>query len=125
MIQSLNTKVDLTINATSYTGLNCYGKMMIGDKSIEFYDDRDITKFIQIPWEEIDYIAASVLFKKWIPRFAIFTKKNGYYSFSTRNNKLTLNTIKNYVNENKLRKSLSFFDVCKRGFLNLFRKKSN
>lgn len=32
--------------------------------------------YIQIPWEEVDYVIASVMFKgKYIPRFAIQTKK--------------------------------------------------
>lgn len=124
MIQSQNSKVDLTIKACSYTGFNSYGKMMIGDKAVEFYEDRDISKYIQIPWSEIDYVAASVMFGgKLIPRFAIFTKQNGYFSFSTKNNKLVLKTFKNYMDENKLVKSLTFLQVCKRGIVNLFKKK--
>lgn len=124
MIQSQNSKVDLTIKACSYTGFNSYGKMMIGDKAVEFYEDRDISKYIQIPWSEIDYVAASVMFGgKLIPRFAIFTKQNGYFSFSTKNNKLVLKTFKNYIDENKLVKSLTFLQVCKRGIVNLFKKK--
>ena len=124
MIQSQNSKVDLTIKACSYTGFNSYGKMMIGDKAVEFYEDRDISKYIQIPWSEIDYVAASVMFGgKLIPRFAIFTKQNGYISFSTKNNKIVLKTFKNYMDENKLVKSLTFLQVCKRGIVNLFKKK--
>jgi hypothetical protein len=77
MVQSLNTKVDLTIDATSFLGINEYGKIMIGDNAFEFYNDRDKRKFIQIPWEDVDYVIASVLFKgRWIPRYAIRTKKN-------------------------------------------------
>ena len=33
MVQSLNTKVDLTVNATSFMGLANYGKIMVGDKA--------------------------------------------------------------------------------------------
>ena len=32
MVQSLNTKVDLVIDATALTGLTDYGKIMVGDK---------------------------------------------------------------------------------------------
>lgn len=36
--------------------------------------------YIQIPWEEVDYVIASVMFKgKYIPRFAIQTKKRNLY----------------------------------------------
>lgn len=76
MVQSLNTKVDLVVKATSYQGLTDYGKIMIGDKGFEFYNERDASNFIQIPWEEVDYVIASVMFKgKKIPRYAIQTKK--------------------------------------------------
>ena len=42
MAQSLNTKVDLTISSTSYLGVASYGKVMIGDKAFEFYNDRNV-----------------------------------------------------------------------------------
>ena len=41
MVQSINTKVDLTIDATSYLGVADYGKIMIGDKGFEFFNNRD------------------------------------------------------------------------------------
>ncbi len=34
MVQSINTKVDLVIDATAFTGLTDYGKIMIGDARI-------------------------------------------------------------------------------------------
>ena len=64
MVQSLNTKVDLVIDATAFTGLTDYGQIMIGDRGFEFYHAKDPRKFIQIPWEEVDYVLASVMFKE-------------------------------------------------------------
>ncbi len=85
MVQSINTKVDLVIKATSFTALSDYGQIMIGDRGFEFFNDRDARQFIQIPWEEVDYVIASVMFKgKWIPRYAIQTKKNGTYTFASK-----------------------------------------
>ena len=76
MAQSINTKVDLVISGTSYHGLNSYGKIMIGDKGFEFYNDRNVNDYIQIPWKEVDYVIASVMFKgKHIPRYAIPRQK--------------------------------------------------
>ncbi|BCA85285.1 hypothetical protein EsVE80_08080 [Enterococcus saigonensis] len=116
MVQSLNSKVDLTIDATSYLGIGEYGKIMIGDKAFEFYNDRDINKFIQIPWDEVDFVIASVYFKgKWIPRYAIKTKKNGTYSFSSKQPKKVLRAIREYVPADHLVRSLTFFQVVKRG----------
>ncbi|EME8227171.1 DUF956 family protein, partial [Enterococcus faecium] len=123
-VQSINTKVDLTINATSYLGIAEYGKIMIGDKGFEFYNERDARKFVQIPWEEVDYVIASVMFKgKWIPRFAIQTKRNGTYSFSSKKPKMVLKAIREYVEPSHMVKSLSLVDVIKRGIKGIFKPK--
>lgn len=117
MVQSINTKVDLVIDATSHINLTDYGKIMIGDKGFEFYNKRDARKFIQIPWEEVDYVIASVLFKgKWIPRYAIQTKRNGTYTFSSKDPKKVLRATREYVEPNRMVQSLGFFDVIKRNF---------
>ena len=119
----MNTKVDLAIKATSFHGLAVYGDIMIGDKAVEFYNEKNVEDYIQIPWEEIDYVAASVMAGgKWIPRFAIFTKKNGNFSFSTRDNKKTLRAMRPYVGEENLVRSPSFLDVLKAGIRRLFRR---
>ena len=123
MVQSINTKVDLTIDATSYLGVADYGKIMIGDKGFEFFNNRDARKFVQIPWEEVDYVSASVVFKrKWIPRHAIQTKKNGTYSFASKEPKKVLRAIREYVDPDHMVRSLGFFDVIKRGLRNKFNK---
>ena len=123
MVQSLNTKVDLTIQATSYLGMANYGKVMVGDQAFEFYNEKNFKDYIQIPWEEVDYVMASVMFKgKWLPRFAIVTKKNGNFTFSTRDNKKTLRAINQYIPSDRLVKSLSFFQVIGRGFKGIFSK---
>ncbi len=124
MVQSINTKVDLVIDATAFTGLTDYGKIMIGDRGFEFYHARDTRKFVQIPWEEIDYVIASVMFKgKWIPRYAIQTKKNGTYTFSSKEPKKVLRAIRKYVDPSRMVQSLSSFDVVKRGVKSIFKRK--
>ena len=97
MAQSLNKQVDLTIKATSFLGLTSTGKVMIGDKAFEFYNDRNVEDFIQIPWDRIDRIEASVIGKKRISRFAIFLANDKYFSFSTRDNIKTLRAVAKYV----------------------------
>lgn len=124
MAQSLNTKVDLSIPATSYSGLSNYGKVLVGDKAFEFYNDKNVNDYIQITWQEIDYISASVLWGKHINRFVIFTKRNGRYSFSSRNNKLLLKTMCQYIPIENMFKSDTFLKVIKRGLLSIFSKKS-
>jgi hypothetical protein len=123
MVQSINTKVDLVIDATSHSGIAEYGKVMIGDKGFEFFNNRHAHKFIQIPWEEVNFVVASVMFKgKWIPRYAIKTKRNGMYSFSSKEPKKVLRAIRNYVDPNHMVHSLSFFDVIKGGLKSKFKK---
>ncbi|MFD2729006.1 DUF956 family protein [Enterococcus camelliae] len=123
MVQSLNSKVDLVKDGTSFTGLNEYGKIMIGDNAFEFYSDRDPKKFIQIPWEEVDYIVASVMLRgKWIPRFALKTKKSGTYTFSAKDPKKVLRAIREYVDPSKMVRSLGFFEVLKNSFVSIGRK---
>ena len=124
MAQSMNTTIDLTMSATSFQGLNEYGTIMIGDRAFEFYHKRNVNQFIQIPWEEVDYVIASVLFQeKYIPRYAIRTKKNGTYTFSSKNPKKVLRSINTYVPYDRMVRSLTFFDVLKRNLKPLFASK--
>ena len=124
MVQSLNKKVDLTNNATSYLGMANYGKVLVGDEAFEYYNDKNVNDYIQIPWSEVTEIMASVMFKgKWIPRFAVVTKNNGNFIFSTRDNKKTLRAVRNYVDPNNMVRSLSFFQVISRGLKSLFKRK--
>ena len=70
MAQSMNTKVDYTVPATSFLGLTSYGNVMIGDKAFEFYNEKNVNDYIQIPWTEVDHVLGSVSFRgKWISRF--------------------------------------------------------
>ncbi|WP_294610590.1 DUF956 family protein [uncultured Gilliamella sp.] len=122
MVQSLNTKIDLTVKGTAFVGFSEYGNIMIGDKAFEFYHQRDSRKYIQIPWKEVDYVVASVLFRgRWIPRYSIQTKQNGTFTFASEDPKKVLRAIRVYIDGQKMVKSLGFFDVLKRS---LFRKKS-
>lgn len=115
MAQSQNSSVDLAINATSFQGLTTYGDVMVGNAAFEFYNERNPEDYIQIPWDQVDYVAAEVLPGKKIARFAIFTKENGHFSFSTRDNKATLRAMRAYVPEDRLQRSPSFADVMKAG----------
>lgn len=123
MVQSINTKADLVMDGTSYQGLNSYGKIMIGDNGFEYYNNRNKGDYIQIPWTEVDYVIASVMFKgKKIPRFAIQTKRNGTYSFSAKEPKKLLRAVNQYVADDRMVRSLSLFDVIKRAFNSKFKK---
>ena len=121
MAQSQNSSVDLALKATSFQGLTTYGDVMVGDRAFEFYNERNKEDFIQIPWDEVDYVAAEVLPGKKIARFAIFTKENGHFDFSTRDNKATLRAMREHLPEDLLQRSPSLLDVLKAGVRSLSR----
>lgn len=116
MVQSLNSKVDLVIKGTFYGVFPDYGQIMIGNAGFEFYNNFNPSKCIQIKWESIDTIVASVRLKgKWIPRFAICVKNNTYY-FSSKDNKTVLRAINKYIEADKMFRTLSIFDSIKNKF---------
>lgn len=123
MVESLNSKVDLTIDATSYMGMPEYGKLMVGNKGFEFYNSRNEKDFIQIPWGEVDTVIVSIVFGgRWIPRYALRTKRNGTFSFASKKPQEVLRSIRKYVGADKLVQSLSMKDVLVRSFSVLFAK---
>ena len=123
MAQSQNTKVDLTIPATMFIGLSTTGNIMVGDRAFEFYNERNVEDYIQIPWDQIDHIDAAVLFGgRIIPRFAIFTKENGHFSFSARNNHKLLRAVRDHIGGEKIVRSATFFGVLRAGFSALFHR---
>lgn len=123
MAQSMNKQVDLAIQGQTMIGLGKYGKIMVGDEAFEFYNDRDINDYIQIPWTEVDKVIGEVIHNKWISRFVLRTKSNGDFPFSTKDNKETLRAISKYIAPEDMVRSLSTAQVVKRGLKNKFGKK--
>ncbi len=125
MAESMNRVCDLVVPGISYLGLNDYGKIMVGDRAFEFYDDRNVNNFVQIPWEEIDYIVVDVVFGgRWIPRFAIETKKNGIYRFSaSRRTKEVLRACRAHFPEERMRRAKSATQNVRDNLLAIFKKK--
>ncbi len=124
MAQSMNTKVDLVVKGTSFHGLTTYGKIMVGDKAFEFYNERNVNDYIQIPWEEIDHVSASVLFKgKYIPRIAVHVKDGRAFTFASKDPKRLLRGINEYIPGDRMLKSLTLPQVIIRKFTSLHHKK--
>ena len=117
MVESQNTKVDLTTDATWFRAVASYGNIMVGNKAIEFYNDRNLSDYVQIPWNEVTYVVVDVHFKgKYIPRFEVRTRASGTFIFTTKNNKKTLRAIRNYVPADHMRQALSLWQNLKRRF---------
>ena len=117
MAQSLNKTVDLAVRGTWFRAMSTYGKVMIGDEAFEFYNEKNVEDYIQIPWDQVTYIVADVHFKgKYIPRFAIRTKKDGEFIFATKDPKRTLRAIRKYVPADHMRKALGVGETIGRFF---------
>lgn len=116
MAQFMNSTVDLTIRGVSYNGLYDYGNIMVGDAAFEFYNEKNVEDYIQIPWPYVDYVSAEVLFNKHIPRFAIFTTDGKHFTFSSNDNKELLRAMRPYVPADRLQKSPNFFQILGLGF---------
>lgn len=125
MAESMNTNVEFVCKATSFQGIQQYGKIMAGDKAFEFYDDRNVENYIQIPWEEINYIVADVVMGgKWLPRFEVQTKRNGTFRFSAgKETKPLLRACREHVPADHLVRSLTFGQKISRGIKSRFGKK--
>ena len=117
--QSQNTSVELTIRATNLMGLTTEGSVMVGDRAFEFYNARNPEDFVQIPWDQVDHVAAEVIGGRHIARFAIFTKANGHFTFSTRDNKATLRAVREHVGASKMVRSASFLAVVRAGIASI------
>ena len=113
--ESMNDQIDLTIPAQSFLMLDSYGTMKVGNKALEYYDERNMDNYIQIPWDEIDHIEAFVMFKRKIARFEVFTKSNGSYKFSTRNNIKTLQVVREHFPQERMWSAPSTVGVMKAG----------
>lgn len=116
MVESQNTKIDFKTKANYLGGLVSHGDLLVGNRAIEYYNERNVRDFIQIPYTEIKMVTASVIFKKKITRFAIHTKKNGDFIFNSSDNKAILRAINKYLPDEKLRRSLTVWDYVKNKF---------
>lgn len=120
MVESKNSRVDLTSKASWFRGIVSYGKIMIGSHAFEFYNERNVNDYVQIPWEEISLVLADVIHfwgrKNYIPRFKICTEQNGDFVFSAHDAKAVLRAMRHYLPEEKLRRSLTVWQKTKNKF---------
>ena len=116
MVESQNTKIDFKAKANYLGGLTSRGDLLVGNKAVEYYNEKNVRDFIQIPYTEIKMITASVIFNKKITRFAIHTKTSGDFIFNSPENKAILRAINKYLPDDKLRRSLTVWESIKRKF---------
>ncbi len=50
MVESQNTKIDFKAKANYLGGLTSRGDLLVGNKALEYYNERNVRDFIQIPF---------------------------------------------------------------------------
>jgi hypothetical protein len=129
MAQSLNTTVKLTTNAILYLGIGAkYGKILIGDKAFEFFNDANVEDFIQIPWQDISEVQGVVTLNNKIGRqFVIVLEKQGaskrtnQLRFSSKETGKVLKIIREQLGDEKVVRTPTLLKIIKSKFR---RKKS-
>ncbi|MBS4750206.1 DUF956 family protein [Carnobacteriaceae bacterium zg-ZUI78] len=114
MVVSQNTKVDFTTKANSFhSGITAKnGSILIGDKAIEFYYEKNPNDFVQIPWQEIDKVRAQLYFNnRYIRGFFVDTKKNGSFNFVVKDAGKALKIMREYLGNDKIVKNVPFLSL--------------
>lgn len=124
MAQSLNTKVDFTTTGIAYLGFAEYGKIMIGDRAFEFFNDTNVEKNMQFPWASIKRVEGDVSVSKngkvKIGRqFIIVFRNEQKVRFASKESGTVLKYIRQYIGNEKVVRQKGFFDK----FFSLFRRK--
>ncbi|MDO4804235.1 MAG: DUF956 family protein [Lachnospiraceae bacterium] len=123
LLEPLNTEIELQVKGTSHLGLGSYGFIVVGDKGFEYYNERTIADYIQIPWTEVEYIIASIYFGgRYIPRYAFRTKNNGDFAFSSKKPRAVLRACREHIPADKIVRSMTFGQVLKRNTIWLIDK---
>ena len=107
LVERLNQNIEFSNKATAFHGLDTYGYIMVGEKGIEYYNERTLQDYIQI---------------RYIPRIAIRTNYNGDFPFSVRQPRAFLRACRNHFPAEKIVRSLNFAQVIKQNFILLGNK---
>ena len=88
-VESINTKAEFTCSGVSYHSIVAVvGKFMLGDKGFEFYNDRNVRDFIQIPWDNIEAAGANVHGRRVSRHFEIYTDAGKFLFASKESGKI-------------------------------------
>lgn len=103
MAQSRNKKVLLQTTGVSYLAAlgGKVGKFLIGETALEFYNDKNVEDYIQIPWSSIQQIGANVTSKKISRHFEIFTNQ-GKFLFASKDSGKILKIARQQLGDDKV-----------------------
>lgn len=117
MAQSINTTIELQTTGVSYLGLGSkVGKFLLGNKGLEFYNDRNVEDYIQIPWTSINQIGANVSQNKVSRHFEVFTNQ-GKFLFASKETGKILKVARHHVGNEKVVKLPTLLQTIGRKFV--------
>lgn len=123
MAQSLNKVIDLQTTGTSYLSIQGkVGKFLVGDQALEFYSDRNIEDYIQIPWISVNQIGANVSRRKVSRHFEVFTEQ-GKFLFASKDSGKILKIAREKLGNDKVVKLPTLIQIIVQKIKNLFAKK--
>ena len=113
MVQSLNTKTSTPFAAIAYVGLgSVYGKLLIGDKAFEFFNDANVEDAIQIPWDTIYHVEGVVSRSNKIGRQIVVvlnrqgnSKRQNHLRFSSKESGKILKLVREQLGNDKVVKA--------------------
>ena len=123
MAPSLNKAIELHTTGTSYLSIQGkVGKFLVGDQALEFYSDRNIEDYIQIPWTSVNQIGANVSGRKISRHFEVFTDQ-GKFLFASKDSGKILKIAREKLGNDKVVKLPTLLQVIGKKIKNLFAKK--
>lgn len=122
MAQSLNKSVEFQTTGVSYLNIgSSVGKFLIGDKALEFYNDKNVNDYIQIPWASINKIGANVSGKKISRHFEVYTKE-GKFLFASKDSAKILKITREHIGNDKVIKLPTLIQVIQNRIARLFKR---
>ncbi len=123
MAQSLNKTISLQTTGTSYLSISGkVGKFLVGDQALEFYSDRNVEDYIQIPWSSVKQIGANVSGRKVSRHFEVFTDQ-GKFLFASKDSGAILKIARKKLGNDKVVKLPTLVQTIVQKIKNLFAKK--
>ena len=123
MAQSLNKTISLQTTGTSYLSISGkVGKFLVGDQALEFYSDRNVEDYIQIPWSSVKQIGANVSGRKVSRHFEVFTEQ-GKFLFASKDSGAILKIAREKLGNDKVVKLPTLLQTIGQKLKNLFAKK--
>ncbi|MDO4667696.1 MAG: DUF956 family protein [Streptococcus sp.] len=122
MAQSQNKKVEFQTTGISYLGINGkVGKILLGDVAIEFYADRNVEDYVQLPWSSIQQIGANVRKRKISRHFEVLTDQ-GKFLFASKDSGKILKIARQHLGNDKIIKLPTLIQITSQKIRNFFSK---